>query len=906
MASWNIPALINKISEDVPAIKALLTALFKWTDAGTEDVPEGAKRLQSVTGGRQIQEYSGSSWGSVGKLMHDVDMLDGKHASTAQTPDTIPVRDANGSITGNITGNAATATTASSVSSEYVVPIANGGTGATSAANARTNLGANNAENITQGVLATARGGTGRNDGKVTDVFLTDYQTGAVGLGQLGQAVTKDAVNADSLTRTGKFYCTNATLALNYPYGGTWCLEVTQHASRILQRASTLNNSEQYYRTSEDNGASWTGWIAENVSYNSNVHIFIAKNGSDSYSGLSATAPVLTVTRALQIARGCRISGDVFLRFGPGEWGDVSIFGSTINCSNIYVTNFTYANASTVEAYNALSGNDTPPHFSSLDMCLGRFCLGAVSADRIFIGEGQLHNVSTFSFGRFGAGLAYVNIGTHIIRKVSGINEAFYFEKSMLFLYNASNAFVDTPNFIQFIVASLGSDIFIHKDVSYSGSCTGKKYVFLENITIGVDSKHPDNFPGNAGGEGNFSIGHGEMRMDGEPIIALKNRGLTRGTAPSYTQWLTPFRFLDSTHNPLFCLYYTHYNNQANEVSLLLYKGNTSQNKWDTLGIGFTSDGTAYAWAPTTDYGADNSHIVTTNWIRNATGNTTLKAANVTGTVAIANGGTGATTRLAAIKNLTNENVGTAATHLLGLKSDWSKVGYLSTNEARQAIGAMPVAGGTMTGDLVLEEANTFHSFYTDDGVLNRGTAPSNTIYRSPFNYRDKNNRMLAMLYGEYYTDKSNWFGLLVYKYATTNSGDYAKIGIGYNTNGDAYTFAPNPPATSNDSSIATTAWVRGRLGNGEFGMVPQGPWQWLSTNTTYNASSNGYVYARNSKYSSCGQSCKITVNKVEYWMQNTSYGSGSCNSDNVVIVPIKKGWPFRGNNLDVVGFLPA
>lgn len=37
------------------------------------------------------------------------------------------------------------------------VPIANGGTGATTAANARTNLGCNNASNLTSGTVAAAR-----------------------------------------------------------------------------------------------------------------------------------------------------------------------------------------------------------------------------------------------------------------------------------------------------------------------------------------------------------------------------------------------------------------------------------------------------------------------------------------------------------------------------------------------------------------------------------------------------------------------------------------------------------------------------------------------------------------------------------------------------------------------------
>lgn len=183
MASWNSPALVNKIADDVPAIKALLTALFKWTDADTDStsIPVGAKRLFTSTGtggailGRRIEEYDGSSWASVGRLLHDCDTLDGKHAATGTSADTIPVRDASGKIDGDILGNAYTATTASGLASGYVVPVANGGTGADDAAQARINLGTNNAANITTGVLAIANGGTGSDTKNFVD--LSSAQT---------------------------------------------------------------------------------------------------------------------------------------------------------------------------------------------------------------------------------------------------------------------------------------------------------------------------------------------------------------------------------------------------------------------------------------------------------------------------------------------------------------------------------------------------------------------------------------------------------------------------------------------------------------------------------------------------------------------------------------------------------
>ena len=169
-ASWNNPALVNRISDDVPEIKNLLIALLKMTDANTEDVPVDAKRLYSVSGGVQFQNYSGTAWTNIGKLMHDVDQLDGKHATSSATADTIPVRDSNGKLAGDILGNADTATTASALASNYIVPIANGGTNASDAASARTNLGTNNAANITTGVLAVERGGTGSDTKNFVDL----------------------------------------------------------------------------------------------------------------------------------------------------------------------------------------------------------------------------------------------------------------------------------------------------------------------------------------------------------------------------------------------------------------------------------------------------------------------------------------------------------------------------------------------------------------------------------------------------------------------------------------------------------------------------------------------------------------------------------------------------------------
>ena len=66
---------------------------------------------------------------------------------------------------------------------------------------------------------------------------------------------------------------------------------------------------------------------------------------------------------------------------------------------------------------------------------------------------------------------------------------------------------------------------------------------------------------------------------------------------------------------------------------------------------------------------------------------TTGTSANVTGTVAIANGGTGATTRLGALRALTEEDVGTSAQYFLTITDSWSHGGYTSVANTKSVLG---------------------------------------------------------------------------------------------------------------------------------------------------------------------------------------------------------------------------
>ena len=233
----------------------------------------------------------------------------------------------------------------------------------------------------------------------------------------------------------------------------------------------------------------------------------------------------------------------------------------------------------------------------------------------------------------------------------------------------------------------------------------------------------------------------------------------------------------------------------------------------------------------------------------NVTGNCSGTAANVTGTVAIANGGTGATTRLAAIKNLTNENVSTNATHFLGLKSDWSKVGYFTLGEAKTLLGLksaaytessayatsghthsyLPLSGGTLTGRLTINTASTSisgggmivtgagqnYAIQIQNTNVTKGTAPSATAYSAIEFYgatRSKYQNRLALLEQSTSTANLNSIKMTAYNPTSAENTGTCAIGCYVNASGTAYTSAPTPAASDNSTKIATTAFVNNRL----------------------------------------------------------------------------------------------
>ena len=134
------PILSNPIAVDIPKLNEILDALSKANPTDVDGISTGAMRLYEVSSGKwQWQEYNGSSWAAVPFLQHNVDQLDGYHAAIAPAANTVAVRNADKKLEGDITGNAATASSAATLS--QTLPVNKGGTGATTSEAARSNLG---------------------------------------------------------------------------------------------------------------------------------------------------------------------------------------------------------------------------------------------------------------------------------------------------------------------------------------------------------------------------------------------------------------------------------------------------------------------------------------------------------------------------------------------------------------------------------------------------------------------------------------------------------------------------------------------------------------------------------------------------------------------------------------------
>lgn len=324
--SWNWPALINKIAQDVPFLQRALNALLKQDPTSIEDAPSGAKRLYEVSSGKwQWQEYNGSSWAAVPFLQHSVDQLDGYHAAITPAANTVAVRNASGLLQDSITGNAATASSAATLSE--TLPVNKGGTGATTSAAARTNLGVPPTSHTSTATTYGVGNATQYGHLKLSDA--TDSASGVSG----GVAATPAAVKAakdaaDAAMTKASTLATSSTPGIVKPgtglqIGGEGALNVVAEQTGCLPLAggtmtgvikadgeviigqssnSSVRFFSNYDKASALNlfGRDFTGGyagvvelVAENNTQKSALALF--PNGACRLNGYPITTPVGTV-----------------------------------------------------------------------------------------------------------------------------------------------------------------------------------------------------------------------------------------------------------------------------------------------------------------------------------------------------------------------------------------------------------------------------------------------------------------------------------------------------------------------------------------------------------------------------------------------------------------------------------
>lgn len=289
--NFSAPAISNKIASDIDSIRELAKLIARLRGDLADNAPDGTIIFNQTA--MNFQMKNGTVWSALdngtGKYAFNVDRLDGFHANAGIIANSIVVRDSKGVIPGNISGRAPNATQADELTT--VNPIAKGGTGASTAEQARANLGTNDIGNLTAGVLPVARGGTGRTDGSAQDVqtpseVVNANNSTAKGRGQIGGLAMGRGLGTDAnlFTGNGRFWFNNSDALVNFPnnnIGGS--LTVRAYATYSHQEYINYNNTGRFWRITQNTGSTWTPWyrvpegLTDNYTTNSSVIAASAK-----------------------------------------------------------------------------------------------------------------------------------------------------------------------------------------------------------------------------------------------------------------------------------------------------------------------------------------------------------------------------------------------------------------------------------------------------------------------------------------------------------------------------------------------------------------------------------------------------------------------------------------------------
>ena len=129
---------------------------------------------------------------------------------------------------------------------------------------------------------------------------------------------------------------------------------------------------------------------------------------------------------------------------------------------------------------------------------------------------------------------------------------------------------------------------------------------------------------------------------------------------------------------------------------------------------------------------------------------------------------------------------------------------YVTTNTAQ-----------TITGKKTLSTTNNTEVIRVKVTNTDSAVTPTENLWTNVISCYDKNDKLIGNLQFTKRTDGSHWVGLEAAARNSNGNNIYHSLGIALKADGTASTSAPNPASNSNDTSIATTAWVNSKISTG-------------------------------------------------------------------------------------------
>ena len=877
MASYLNPQPSNAIVDDLTAIRELANYNAQNDPSLGTGFPTGAKRLVNVGTSSapnwQWQRYNGSAWVAIGataseKLMHNVDMLDGYHASTSAVKNTIPVYNASAQLVGSITGNAATATKLQNARNIQLGGIIsstaqsfNGTAAITIPVNSVTINNA--ADDAVVGVLTTAHGGTGRNDGVSADVEVNSL-SGKVKASEYGQIGTAKKLTATTdlnsllvdgwYASSGKFV---GSLEHHFPENnnGVWSLHVSANGNHVHQVLS--NGARHWSRFSTTGGASWDSWYLGNTYYTSQFAIYVSKSGDDANTGLDSAYPVKTLTRAIRLAKDMvspSLNAIVKFCIGAGDWGNLTIYSAPFNVV-----------LSAYDGYDGTAYSESFPVFGTISVENSNVTIGnciITKANSLFNGNLRLVNynkigsIEAFEF-------SLVVLTNSAILEVGTTNPGYLFRSTWggYFLFNPKSVtFTESVSYSTgvFRIDSDSSILFESSNpwkVADGVTVTGRKYVAHAPAQISNKS-FAENTPASQEGTASAGVAFGgvpnnAVLITGDQTIAGRKtfsdtivttssfnntqKAFTRATLPtSSVYW--HLNCADVNNNVIARL--QNYINSDGSSGFTLRHAPYDLSK-DTLilGIGFDKDGTPWSTAPTTANMTTSNQIVTADYL-NTTGILSpsrlehINLANIEAYPEYENDFNKLTTPGYYHVRWATEtlNAPVSSTYTDGiLEVKW--VGSASNiSSYRRCVQTLRITGPAANYGRIFTRSMSsssgypwweWHETITDNsplftkqlevtlGGLDIATPPSSSTWNWALIVRDKNAKLFAGIQVPQYPAGENVARFVI----SANDGTQKAVWTAaVRANGTTYLSVDTPPADADSAVVATTAWVRDRF----------------------------------------------------------------------------------------------